>query len=950
MFSRFDRLTADLSPRRPNVRTGLTHMVGALSFSLTGILLLSGIGRAELATEPEMANVAGNFVTELVQRTGSWAGQVDPVVGDVHELWYENLLVARYYDMAPRGYVLVPTLREVSPIKAYSDESNLTSNQEGGFIQMIGEILYQQMQLFENAYGSLDATQPATGEQLFDPGNKEKWDRLAVVSRDFRPDPSLSTMAQGGPLLTSSWYQRAPYNNYCPPGDGGLCAVGCVATATAQVMKFWEWPPNGLGNHQYTWQGDNSCGGSTPPQVLFADFSDAYDWANIPDDCNGGCSPAQAAALAELNHEVGVAHNMDYGYCGSGATVPRTAYLLPTFFKYKPTNHVERRREYSRQGWFDIIQQEIDAGRPIHYGIFMHSIVCDGYRDDSGQLELHMNYGWNDGHNAWYILDSLYCLWFTGEILCPYSVESMVAGIEPQYDPVLLFDKVSVSDGTGDGDGLPEPGETVLLNVVITNAGNEASNTTGILSTTDPYVTITGASTAFEPVIPPWGGQGNTQAPFELSIDPSCPDPHVAVLNLALSETGGYGESVSFKIFIGTTPGFEDDVESGDGNWSTHPLTLVYVNDWHLETYRRHSGSTSWKAGGPGSDDYSNIADGALVTPPLLLPQGAKLTFWHWMAAEDDDDFTAWDGGIVMIREGGSEWEQVAPEGGYPYTIIDNKGINGPAIPFAPGTPCYSGRGAGWTEAWFDLSAYSGVVEIMFRFGADGYVTEEGWYIDDVWVGNTLGGTNVQFNPWPGATITFAEVTTRGITTMSVTGTGPEPPSGYAAVPASPPEYCEIETDVAFTGEVQLCLSYDEQDVSRYEGALRLMHHDGTAWVDISTSLETGANQICGTSDSFSPFLIVEDTTWITCCVGRVGDANGDAADEPTISDISTLIGAKFITGSCDGVIACLAEADVNQSGGSDPTCDDITIGDISILIDYLFITGSENATLAECL
>jgi len=76
------------------------------------------------------------------------------------------------------------------------------------------------------------------------------------------------------------------------------------------------------------------------------------------------------------------------------------------------------------------------------------------------------------------------------------------------------------------------------------------------------------------------------------------------------------------------------------------------------------------------------------------------------------------------------------------------------------------------------------------------------------------------------------------------------------------------------------------------------------------------------------------------CCVGRVGDANRQAGDEPTISDISMLIDAKFIATTCDGMIACLAEADVNQSGGAVPSCDDITISDIAILIDYLFITG----------
>jgi len=86
-----------------------------------------------------------------------------------------------------------------------------------------------------------------------------------------------------------------------------------------------------------------------------------------------------------------------------------------------------------------------------------------------------------------------------------------------------------------------------------------------------------------------------------------------------------------------------------------------------------------------------------------------------------------------------------------------------------------------------------------------------------------------------------------------------------------------------------------------------------------------------------------------TCCVGRVGDANGQSGDEPTISDISVMIDAKFISGNTDG-LPCLSEADVNQSGGFNPTGDDITISDISVLIDYLFITGPANATLADCL
>ena len=87
------------------------------------------------------------------------------------------------------------------------------------------------------------------------------------------------------------------------------------------------------------------------------------------------------------------------------------------------------------------------------------------------------------------------------------------------------------------------------------------------------------------------------------------------------------------------------------------------------------------------------------------------------------------------------------------------------------------------------------------------------------------------------------------------------------------------------------------------------------------------------------------------CCEGYVGDANGSGDPVPTIGDISTMIDAKFIAGTCDGRITCIAEADINQSAIGEGSCDDITIGDISMLIDYLFITGPETfGPLPTCL
>jgi len=84
----------------------------------------------------------------------------------------------------------------------------------------------------------------------------------------------------------------------------------------------------------------------------------------------------------------------------------------------------------------------------------------------------------------------------------------------------------------------------------------------------------------------------------------------------------------------------------------------------------------------------------------------------------------------------------------------------------------------------------------------------------------------------------------------------------------------------------------------------------------------------------------------------QVGDANGDGEypDEVTLGDIMLMVDVKFISGNCAS-IPCLAEADVNQDGGSFPNCDDhVTLGDIMTLVDFLFITGQEVATLPNCL
>jgi len=71
--------------------------------------------------------------------------------------------------------------------------------------------------------------------------------------------------------------------------------------------------------------------------------------------------------------------------------------------------------------------------------------------------------------------------------------------------------------------------------------------------------------------------------------------------------------------------------------------------------------------------------------------------------------------------------------------------------------------------------------------------------------------------------------------------------------------------------------------------------------------------------------------------VGKVGDVNLVDGDAATIADISAIIDKLFGTGA---VLPCVAEADVDLSGGVDPAPADIAVADISAIIDNLFGSG----------
>ena len=205
------------------------------------------------------------------------------------------------------------------------------------------------------------------------------------------------------PLLTTTWDQGWPYNYYAPActsyWTNNHCYAGCVATAMSQVMKFWNWPETGVGEHSYS--------SSTYGGTLSANFgATTYQWNIMPNSCSSANAGAQAVAL--LMYHCGIAVDMDYDPSGSGAHTEDIPPAVIEHFRYGAGTYVDSRDNYTRTAWEDKLMASLDRGIPMVYAGSDtdggHAFNCDGYND---QRFFHFNYGWSGSYNNYYQIDAL---------------------------------------------------------------------------------------------------------------------------------------------------------------------------------------------------------------------------------------------------------------------------------------------------------------------------------------------------------------------------------------------------------------------------------------------------------------------------------------------------------------------------------------------------------------
>ncbi len=205
------------------------------------------------------------------------------------------------------------------------------------------------------------------------------------------------------PLIQTQWDQRSPYNMLCPSGT----VTGCVATAMAQVMKYWNYPEHGMGSHSYIPKNHPEYG------EQYANFNTTYyDWDNMVNTYYGNASPEQMQAVATLMYHCGVSIDMNYGPAstgGSGAATSSVATVLKTYFDYSSETQYISRLGFNDTIWISMLKAELNLNHPIQYNgrdsnNGGHSFVCDGYNNDDF---FHFNWGWSGANDGYYSINSL---------------------------------------------------------------------------------------------------------------------------------------------------------------------------------------------------------------------------------------------------------------------------------------------------------------------------------------------------------------------------------------------------------------------------------------------------------------------------------------------------------------------------------------------------------------
>lgn len=431
--------------------------------------------------KPVLMSQAGTAAKAWASRRAALGARIGTTVSDVRE---HRLTDGQYLysaRMKGGGTVILAGDTTIEPVLAFSSSSlslpEVLRTKEGEMSPLEAMLNARRVSVEKTSPNvkrtALMTASPATAgvqTSIAATAAEREWERLLARPRLMASPTPVQSAAElddlrVAPLLKTAWGQSTAYTNESFDCEVNCfnsqtptveirsgsevtyenCLCGCVATAMAQLMKFWEWPKkaiDGFDNSDYT---DSSwpvrktlkSGGRVdiekwrPPEHSLSAVAGQYDWAGMTDyplsfvgmDEEGGLvwageavSESNCLAIGKLTYDCGVAVGMAWGLDSSGLRSDRSKRIpeaLVNKFGYAQALICEDKTALSsgtdaklRAG---AICANLDAGHPVLLlvsGSGGHAVVGDGYgfTGEESTPYVHLNMGWDGQNDVWYNL------------------------------------------------------------------------------------------------------------------------------------------------------------------------------------------------------------------------------------------------------------------------------------------------------------------------------------------------------------------------------------------------------------------------------------------------------------------------------------------------------------------------------------------------------------------
>ena len=515
---------------------------------------------------------------------------------------------ARFHVVAldPTGFMVVAADDEQEPVIAFSTKGDFVGNASNPLFNILLRDMdsrFQRVQQDRQAKGA-----PATASVKA----KAKWSTLSALSGAVGVSSSVSAVSDVcvAPFVQSEWNQAtndqgtmAVYNYYTPPfispGNVKNDVCGCVATAWAQVMRYWKWPTTGVGTASF----QISINGVSQSAALRGGdgLGGPYDWANMPLVPGALVNGTQCRAIGSLTYDAGVANNMSYTSSESGAWLQSSK--IKNTFKY--ASAVDCKGSLAEDG--TALRTNLDAKQPALLAIFEaagpgHEVVVDGYGYNLGTLYHHINVGWGPSaypyDSIWYNLPTIDTGGYDFTIItdCHYNIHPTITG-------EIISGRVTHPDGT------PVSGVTVTLSGTMGLTGTTNARGiyafTGIPSNSPWTVTPSGAGCAYFPsqalvqtgTSTEYGHVGNRTADFTAT-----PGAHT------VTPSAGPNGSIS--------PNTPQVVSNGGSiSFSATPNGGYAVDQWLVNGVLAQTGSTGFVLNNVTSDETVKVTFAVIPVP-----------------------------------------------------------------------------------------------------------------------------------------------------------------------------------------------------------------------------------------------------------------------------------------------------------------------------------------------